>query len=120
VSAGGGSWWVSVKERWFARRLVKRLLESYAAVHASRPELAGVELYREVLLHSGAVDPAGVDRWLDDAEESVDEWTAPGRTGLGLREVAHFLVVSRYRDEGRPGAIVSFRAIVNALVAEHL
>jgi hypothetical protein len=116
----GWSWWVSLKERWFARRLVKRLLKSYASVRASRPELSRNDLYREVLLHCGAVSPDDVNRWLEDAEDSVDDWTAPGRAGLGLREVAHFLVVSRYRDQGRPGALVSFGAIVNALVPEHL
>jgi hypothetical protein len=116
----GWSWWVSLKERWFARRLVKRLLKSYASVRASRPDLTGAELYCEVLVHSGAVQAADASRWLEDAEESVDEWTAPGRARLGLREVAHFLVVSRYREQGRPGALVSFGAIVNALVPEHL
>lgn len=111
---------VSLRERLFARRIVKRLLRSHAAVRATKPELKGAELYREVLLHSGAVESAQVNRWLVDAEDSVDEWTAPGRRGLGLREVAHFLVMSRYRDRGKPGAQVSFGAIVNALVPENL
>ena len=73
-----------------------------------------------MLLHSGAVDATQVNRWLADAEDSVDEWTAPGRAELGLREVAHFLVMSRYQDKGKPGAVVSFGAIVNALIPEHL
>lgn len=113
-------WLVSLRERLFARRIVKRLLNSHAAVHAARPELAGTALYREVLLHSGAVGAADVKRWLSDAEDSIDEWTAPGRNELGLREVAHFLVMSRYRDKGKPGATISFGAIVNALIPENL
>lgn len=115
-----GPWLQSVRERLFARRIVKRLLKSHAAVRARKPDLSGTALYREVLVHSGAVDPASVGRWLVDAEDSVDEWTAPGRQGLGLREVAHFLVMSRYQDKGKPGAIVSFGAIVNRLIPEHL
>jgi hypothetical protein len=111
---------VSLRERLFARRIVKRLLKSHAAVRADKPQLYGTALYREVLLHSGAVDAIHVNRWLVDAEDSVDEWTAPGRSGLGLREVAHFLVMSRYRDKGKPGATVSFGAIVKALIPENL
>jgi hypothetical protein len=113
-------WFVSLRERLFARRIVKRLLRSHAAVRASKPDLSGSALYREVLLHSGAVDPTHVNRWLVDAEDSIDEWTAPGRQELGLREVAHFLVMSRYQDKGMPGARISFGAIVNALIPEHL
>jgi hypothetical protein len=109
-----------LRERLFASRIVKRLLKSHAAVRATRPELSGAALYREVLLHSGAVEPSQVNRWLADAEDSVDEWTAPGRQRLGLREVAHFLVMSRYHAKGKPGARISFGAIVNALVPEDL
>jgi hypothetical protein len=114
------SWIVSLRERWFARRIIKRLLKSHAVVSASKPALSGAALYREVLVHSGAVDATQVNRWLVDAEDSIDEWTAPGRHGLGLREVAHFVVMSRYRDKGKPGSMVSFGSIVNHLVPEHL
>jgi hypothetical protein len=113
-------WLIPLRERMFARRIVKRLLKSYAEVRGSKPELTGVDLYREVLIHSGAVGANEVGRWLDDAEDSVDEWTAPGRAALGLREVAHFLVVSRYHDKGRPGSVVSFSSIVNAMIPAHL
>jgi hypothetical protein len=111
---------VSLRERLFARRIVKRLLKSHAAIRATKPDLSGRALYREVLLHSGSVDETQVNSWLVDAEGSVDEWTAPGRHGLGLREVAHFLVMSRYRDKGQPGARVSFGAIVKRLIPENL
>jgi hypothetical protein len=113
-------WFVSLRERLFARRIVKRLLKSHAAIRAARPELSGTALYREVLLHSGSVDATQINRWLVDAEDSVDEWTAPGRQELGLREVAHFLVMSRYQHKGKPGATISFGAIVNALIPDHL
>ena len=114
------SWLVSLRERLFARRLVKRLLKSHAAIRANKPDLSGMALYREVLLHSGSVDAAQVSTWLVDAEDSVDEWTAPGRKGLGLREVAHFLVMSRYLAKGKPGAVVSFGDIVKRLIPENL
>ena len=114
------SWLVSFRERMFARRIVKQLLKSYEAVHASRPALTGTQLYREVLIHSGAVEAGDVDRWLRDAEDSVDEWTAPGRDELRLREVAHFLVVFRHQKQGHVGAAVSFAAIVDAMIPAHL
>jgi hypothetical protein len=109
-----------LRERLFASRIVKRLLRSHAAVRAIKPDLAGNDLYREVLLHSGTVEPSQVNRWLADAEDSVDEWTAPGRHGLGLREVAHFLVMSRFQAKGKPGARISFGALVNDLIPEDL
>jgi hypothetical protein len=113
-------WFVSLREQLFARRIVKDLLKSHAVVRARQPQLVGPALYREVLLHSGAVDATQVNHWLVDAEDSVDQWTAPGRHELGLREVAHFLVMSSYRDKGKPGATISFGAIVNSLIPEHL
>ena len=113
-------WLVSLRERRFARRIVKRLLNSHAAVRTSKPELTGTALYREVLLHSGSLEASRIDGWLDEAEDSVDQWTAGARSGLGLREVAHFLVMSCYRDEGNPGSRISFSAVVNALIPKHL
>lgn len=112
------SWLTSLRERRFARRLVKQLLTSHAAVRTAQPELTGEPLYRAVLLHSHTVDPEKVDEVLRDAEESVDAWTAGGRARLGFREVAHFVVMLRHRSEGHAGSLVSFRAIVNSLIPE--
>lgn len=114
------SWLASLRARLFARRTLKHLLRSYEAVRARRPDLSGNALYGEVLVESGAVSADDIGRWLRDAEDSMDEWTAPGRDELRLREVAHFLVVWRYRKQGHVGAAVSFAAIVDAMIPAHL
>lgn len=111
---------LTFNEKRFAKRLIKRLLKSYSAVNVENLGLSGITLYREVLLHSQQVDPTHVDQILRQAERSVDNWTAPGRDGLGFREVVHFFVLEQYRDTGRQGSVVSFGGIVNSLIPAHL
>lgn len=111
---------LALNEKRFAKRKLKELLDAYEAVSTQRPELAGNELYRAALLRTEQVDPARVDEILSQAEDSVDQWTSPGRTAMRLREVAHFFVTAQYIDSGRTGAIVSFRELVDALIPEHL
>jgi hypothetical protein len=107
---------LEIREKQFSRRAVKRLLKSHSAVSARKPGLSGKALYREVLLHNQQVHPSYVDQILRQAEDSVDEWTAPGRKGLGFREVAHFFVVSQYVAAGHVGTVVSFREVVDLLI----
>ena len=111
---------LAVKERQFAKRLVKRLLKSHSAVSAEKPGLSRKAHYREVLLHTKQVDPSCVDQILQQAEDSVDEWTAPARDGLRFRELVHFFVVSQYLASGNVGTVVSFRKIVDALIPADL
>lgn len=111
---------MAIKERRFAKRLVRRLLNSDSTVSAAKPDLSGKALYREILLHTEQLDATSVDGILRQAEDSVDEWTSPNRNGLGFREVAHFFVVSRYLEAGRTGTVASFRDIVNALIPENI
>jgi len=108
------------RERRFAKQAVRQLLQSLSAVRTASPDLSGRALYREVLLHTRLVDPSHVDRILQQAEDSIDEWTTPESTGLGFREVAHFFVMSRYLDAGHSGTVVSFRDVVHALVPANL
>jgi hypothetical protein len=110
----------AIRERLFARRMIKRLLAAYTTVAAAKPELGGQALYREVLLHSREIEPSRVDEIIDLAEDSIDEWTAPGRDGLGFREVVHFLVLTEYQRAGNVGTIVPFGEIVNDLIPENL
>jgi hypothetical protein len=107
---------LAIREKRFSRRAVKRLLKSHSAVSARTPDLSGKALYREVLLHTQQVDPSHVDKILRQAEDSVDEWTAPGREELGFREVVHFFVVSQYVAAGHIGTVVSFREVVDLLI----
>jgi len=111
---------LATREKLFARRAIKRLLKSHSTVSAEKPGLSGEALYREVLLHARQADPAQVDEILRQAEDSVDEWTAPGRNALGFREVVHFVVMLQYKATGHEGAVVSFGKIVNSLIPEEL
>ena len=111
---------LAFKERCFAKRLIKSLIESYSAVSAEKPDLSDKALYREVLLHTQQVDESSVDQMLQQAEDSIDEWTSPGRDKLGFREVVHFFILAQYTTAGHKGTIISLREIVNSLVPANL
>lgn len=111
---------LTIKERHFAKRVIRHLLNSYAAVSVEKLDLSGKALYREVLLHTQQVEPSRVDQILQQAEESIDEWTAPGRSGLGFREVVHFFVMLKHIEAGHKGTVVSFGEIVDTLIPAHL
>lgn len=121
---GSLSFWhnilLAIKERRFAKRVSRRLLKSYSAVSVEKNDLSGKALYREVLLHTQQVEPARVDQILRQAEESIDQWTAPGRSGLGFREVVHFLIMLKHIEAGHKGTVVSFGEIVDMLIPAHL
>lgn len=108
------------KEKRFAKRVIKDLLKSHAAIVAENPGLSGKALYREVLLHSQKVDPSRVDQILSRAEDSVDEWTAGGQDELGFRQVVHFFIMSQHGAGGPVGTRVSIREIVYALIPADL
>ena len=111
---------LAFKEKRFAKRLIRLLLQKYSAVSAENPGLSGKALYREVLLRTQRIDPSLVDRMLQQAESSVDQWTASGRDGLGFREVAHFFTLAQYRATGHKGTIVSFEQLVNSRIPADL
>lgn len=106
----------AIKERHFAKKAVKRLLKAHSTISTVKPELSGKSLYREILLHAQQVDESRADAILREAEESIDEWTAPGRKELGFREVVHYFVFSQYLATGHRGTVVSLRSIIDALV----
>lgn len=111
---------LATKERRFVKQAIKQLLRAHSTVAAKQPELEGKALYKEILLHTGQIDEKHVDKMLQQAEGSIDEWTAPGRTELGFREVVHYFVFSRYVAAGNKGTIVSLRTIVDTLVPPHI
>jgi len=111
---------LAIRERHFAKRSVRHLLKAHSTVSAARPDLSGRALYREVLLHTQQVDERRADTILREAEDSIDEWTAPGRKELRFREVVHYFVFSQYLATGHKGTIVSLRDIVDALVLANL
>jgi hypothetical protein len=111
---------LAIRERRYARRVVKQLLKSHSAVTAENSGLSGQPLYREVLLHSNLVDPSHVDELLWQAEDSIDEWTTHSGKRLGFRQVAHFVLVSQYRAPGNLGSVVSFKEIVYSMIPAEL
>ena len=111
---------LAIRETRFAKRIIRQLLKSHSAISADNPELSGEPLYREVLVHTDLVDSSNVDEILWQAEDSMDEWTTHSKKGLGLRQVAHFVVVSEYRAAGNLGAVVSFKNIVYSLISADL
>jgi hypothetical protein len=58
----GRHMFLAIKEKRFAKRVIKRLMHSHSAVSAEKPGLSGNALYREVLLHSQQVDPLRADQ----------------------------------------------------------
>lgn len=111
---------LAFKEKRFAKRVIKHLLETYSTVSAENPGLSGKALYREVLLHAHQIDPLLVDQILQQAEDSIDQWTASGRDALGFREVVHFFALTQYQATGHQGTVVSFEQIVNSLIPANL
>ena len=111
---------LAFKEKRFAKRVIKCLLEAHSTVSANNPGLSDKALYREVLLHTQQVDLSSVDQMLQQAEDSIDQWTASGRDGLGFREIAHFFVLTQYQATGHKGTVVSIEQIVNSLIPAEL
>ena len=111
---------LAIKEKRFAKRVIKNLLKSHAAVSTENPGLSDKALYKEVLLHTRQVDAPQADEILLQAEDSVDAWTARTSEGMRFRQVVHFFVMSQYLAAGHTGAIVSFREIVYSLIPADL
>jgi hypothetical protein len=111
---------LAIREKRFAKGIVRKLLKSYSAVSASNPALSGEPLYKEVLLHTDLVDPSQVDEILWQAEDSIDEWTTDSSKRLGLRQVAHFVVYSQYLAAGNLGTVISFKKVVYSMIPAEL
>jgi len=111
---------LAIKEKRFAKRIIKRLLESHSIVSASNSELSGQALYREILLHAEHADLSRVDQVLQQAEDSIDSWTTSDIHRLGFRHVVHFVVMSQYRAAGNIGTVISFRDVVYSMIPAEL
>ena len=111
---------LAMREKRFAKRIARRLLKSHSVVTAGNPELSGKALYSEILVHSKEIGSSDVEQFLLEAEDSVDLWTTDSTQELGLREIVHFLVMSKYKSAGQVGAVVSFREIVYSLIPSDL
>jgi len=111
---------LAIRERRFAKRVINRLLKSYSTISAEKPELSGEALYKDILLHSRLVDQSDLDQTLWEAEDSVDEYTSDATKAMGLRQVAHFVVMSQFRAAGHVGSVVSLKDIVYSMIPADL
>ena len=103
----------AIKEKRFAKRVAKRLLNSHSVVSAGNSGLADQALYKQVLLHAKYADPSSVDEIMRQAQDSVDLWTTSTLQGFGFRQIAHFVIMSEYRSAGNIGTVVSFLSLIH-------
>ncbi len=111
---------LAMREKRFAKRIARRLLKSHSVVTAGNPNLTGIALYSEILVHSKEIGSSDVEQFLLEAEDSVDLWTTSSMKELGFRHIVHFLVMSKYKAASHVGAVVSFREIVYSLIPSDL
>ncbi len=110
----------AIKQKRFAKRIIKRLLASHRAVSREDSTLLGGALYQKILLHAGYADQSSVDKILEQAQDSIDLWTTSQLHSFGFRQLVHFVVMSEYRAAGNVGTVVSFRDIVYSMIPEEL
>ena len=109
-----------LREWWFARRAIRQLLNSHSAVRSEHPDLSGRALYRAVLLRGHAFDSGHADQILQEAEDSLDEWSERDTLVLDFRQVVHAFVVAKFLEAGHHGTVTSFKNIVDSLVPAEL
>ena len=83
-----------LRERWFAFKSCRELLQIYRTVAVRCPHLSRIETYKEVVAARTGGDQATVSKILERAEESFASW--PASRPLNLRDVIHYLVVSEF------------------------
>jgi len=90
VSGGALRSW---RECSYARRVSRHAVEVYRDIEARRPELTGVNRYKEVVARETGLDDTGVRRILAGAESSFAAW--PVERELRFRDVVQYLVISK-------------------------
>jgi transposase-like protein len=82
------------REKHFAARISRELLELHRKVAAAHPRLTKHELYREIVMSRLGGTPAAAEAALTRAAESFASW--PVERPLTFRDVVHYLAVSDY------------------------
>jgi transposase-like protein len=82
------------REKHYAARISRELLELHRTVAATHPRLTKRELYREIVIARLGGTLAAADAALDRATESFASW--PVERPLTFRDVVHYLAVSDY------------------------
>jgi YHS domain-containing protein len=82
------------RERRFARRVSRELLNQYRIVSAAHPGLRGRDLYRKIVILRTHADPESADTLINQAEQSFAAW--PVARELKFCDVVHFIAVSEF------------------------
>jgi len=82
------------REKWFAARVSRELLELHAIVSARHPELAGRDLYRQILAARMGEGATGIETVLEGAELTFAQW--PILRELKFGDVVHYLAASEF------------------------
>jgi transposase len=82
------------REKHYAARISRELLELHRTVAAAHPRLTKHELYRQIVMARVGGTLAAADAALDRAADSFASW--PVERPLTFRDVVHYLAVSDY------------------------
>ncbi len=108
------------RERRFAAARCREMLKLHWVVSSVSPQLAGRNLYREVLTARGGSTPLAVEEVLRNAEQSFAIW--PVARALTFRDVVHYLAVSEFVSsfDGTPWVHVNMKRVVESMVPNSL
>lgn len=82
------------REKRFAVRISGELLKLHAIVSSRHPNLAGRDLYRQIVaVHTGS-DAASIDAVLEGAEQSFADW--PAGRDLKFCDIVNYLAASEF------------------------
>lgn len=102
-------------DRRFARSESRKALALYRSVRSERPELAGRELYREVLARCGEGLWEHASAYVRHAEESFAAW--PAHRGVRFRDVVTYIIFDeRVTAMKRPGTRADIEAVVASVI----
>lgn len=85
---------IPVAEKRYAKRASRSILDLYWQVRAAHPEMAGRELYAEVVATRAHTSPASARAILFRAEQSSAGWLTERE--LALRDVAAYLAFTEF------------------------
>ncbi len=114
---GGVTRW---RERRYARRGARRVLDAFHLIQAQCPRLTGEDLYAATVAHLSGLDEAQARAHVRRAGNGCSAWTA--QRAVRLRDVAEYLVVTDYlaREPRAHGTLIDMAAAVGAIVAGDL
>lgn len=119
TAPGKFSWVLAWRERRFAARCARDMLELHCKLSTRYPELKGTSLYRRVVA-SRVGDDMVAETVLQHAQQSFAIW--PVERALNFRDVVHYVAVSEFiKTHKRAGWVhADMRRIVEAMIPQDL